>query len=166
MQNKEVLEIIEKLSKGKRKYEERKANKFGYTSLYDYVLYKLETLETKLTPINQVNESKSTSKTQTDNINFANPSQQQLNTLSEYYQNGRYSDSEKLALSITQKFPEHQFAWKVLGAVIKQTGRISESLLASQKSVQLKPLDSEAHNNLRVTLIELGRLDEAEASLK
>jgi len=166
MQNKEVLEIIEKLSKGKRKYEERKANKFGYTSLYDYVLYKLETLETKLTPINQVNESKSTSKTQTDNINFANPSQQQLNTLSEYYQNGRYSDSEKLALSITQKFPEHQFAWKVLGAVIKQTGRISESLLASQKSVQLKPLDSEAHNNLSVTLIELVRLDEAEASLR
>ena len=32
--------------------------------------------------------------------------------------------------------------------------------------MQLKPLDPEAHNNLSVTLIELGRLDEAEASLK
>ena len=99
-------------------------------------------------------------------INNKSPSHSELNNLLEQYQNGRYGNTEKLALSITQRFPEHQFAWKVLGAVIKQTGRVSESLLASQKSVQLDPLDPEAYNNLSVTLIELGRLDEAEASLK
>ena len=99
-------------------------------------------------------------------INNKSPSPSELNNLLEQYQNGQYGNTEKLALSITERFPEHQFAWKVLGAVIKQTGRISESLLASQKSVELKPLDSEAHNNLSVTLIELGRLDEAEVSLK
>jgi len=99
-------------------------------------------------------------------INNKSPSPSELNNLLEQYQNGQYGNTEKLALSITERFPEHQFAWKVLGAVIKQTGRISESLLASQKSVELKPLDSEAHNNLSVTLIELGRLDEAEASLR
>ena len=68
MQNKEVLKIIEKLSKGKRKYEERKANKSGYASLYDYVLYKVGILETQLKPKNQVNVSKSASKPQTENI--------------------------------------------------------------------------------------------------
>ena len=97
-------------------------------------------------------------------VNFKKPSQQQLISLLELYQTGKYPDAEKLSLSITQEFPEHQFAWKVLAVVLKLTGRISESLVASQKSVQLGPQDSEAHNNLGVTLQELGRLDEAEAS--
>jgi len=94
------------------------------------------------------------------------PSKQQLNNLLEYYQAGRLDDAEKLSLSITQEFPEHQFAWKVLGATLKQMGKINESLVASQKSVQLKPQDAEAHNNLGVTLQELGRLDEAEISYR
>jgi len=99
-------------------------------------------------------------------VNSLEPSKQQLNNLLEYYQAGRLDDAEKLSLSITQEFPEHQFAWKVLGATLKQMGKINESLVASQKSVQLKPQDAEAHNNLGVTLQELGRLKEAEASLR
>jgi len=43
--------------------------------------------------------SQLSSKTQT--VNSANSSQQQLSELSEYYQTGRYSDAEKLAVSIT-----------------------------------------------------------------
>ena len=94
------------------------------------------------------------------------PSKDQLGILLEHYQNGRYDDAEKLAKSITQQFPEHQFAWKALGVVLKQTGRINESLVAIQKSVQLMPQDAEAQNNLGVTLKELGRLDEAEVSYR
>ena len=45
------------------------------------------------------------------------PSQQQSSSLLEYYQTGQYGDAEKLAKSITQQFPQHQFAWKVLGAI-------------------------------------------------
>jgi Flp pilus assembly protein TadD len=97
-------------------------------------------------------------------VNFLEPPQQQLNTLLKYYKTGRYADAEKLSLSITQEFPKHQFAWKVLAAVLKQTGRINESLIISQKSVELDPQDAEAHNNLGNTLKELGRLDEAEVS--
>ena len=99
-------------------------------------------------------------------ITFSKPSQQQLNTLLEHYQAGRYGDAEKLSVSITQEFPDHQFTWKVLAVVLKQTGRIKESLVASQKSVQLGPQDSEAHNNLGNILKELGRLNEAEASYR
>ncbi|WP_443635718.1 tetratricopeptide repeat protein [Candidatus Njordibacter sp. Uisw_058] len=96
----------------------------------------------------------------------ASPSQEQLSSLLECYQTGRYGDAEKLAQSLTQQFPEHHFGWKVLGVVLKQAGRISESLVASQKTVQLSPQDAEAHNNLGTTLQKLGRLDEAEASYK
>ena len=92
------------------------------------------------------------------------PSQQQLNNVLEYYQTGRFGDAEKLAISITQEFPEHPFGWKVLGAVLKQTGKKSEAVNANQKAVELSPQDAEAHNNLGVTLQELGRLEEAEAS--
>ena len=60
------------------------------------------------------------------NLNFLEPSQQQLNSLLEYYQAGRYVDAEKLSLSITQEFPKHQFGWKVLAAVLKQNGRKNE----------------------------------------
>ena len=99
-------------------------------------------------------------------VNFLEPSKQQLNDLLEYYQAGQYEDAEKLSLSITQEFPKHQFAWKVLGASLKQIGKINESLVASQKSVQLNPQDAEAHNNLGVLLKELGRLEEAEGSCR
>ena len=35
MQNKEIIQIIENL-KGRKNYEEKKASKLGFTSLYDY----------------------------------------------------------------------------------------------------------------------------------
>ena len=95
-------------------------------------------------------------------INFTNPSNHQLNNLLKYYQSGRYIDAEKLSLSITKKFPKHTFAWKVLGTVLKKTGRINEALFANQKSVQLEPMNMETNFNLGNTLQELGRLEEAE----
>ena len=99
-------------------------------------------------------------------VNSLEPSQQQLNSLLEHYQAGQYVDAVKLSLSITQEFPKHPFAWKVLAAVLKQMGKINESLVAGQKSVQLNPQDAEAHNVLGNTLQEHDRLDEAEASYR
>ena len=99
-------------------------------------------------------------------MNLEKPTQQQLNTLLEYYQNGKYIEAEKLSISITQEFPKHPFAWKVLGAVLKQIGKISESLIAYQKSVQLDPQDAEAYYNLGITLKQMNRLNEAETNYK
>ena len=90
----------------------------------------------------------------------------QLNDLLKYYQTKQYDNAEKLAVSITKEFPKHPFTWKVLAAALKQNGRIDESLVASQKSVQLDPQDAEAHYNLGIVMQELGRLDEAEAIYK
>ena len=99
-------------------------------------------------------------------VNLFEPSQQQLNDLLKYYQTKQYDKAEELALSITEEFPKHPFSWKVLAAALKQNGKISESLVAGQKSVQLDPQDAEAYYNLGVVLQELGRLDEAEAIYK
>ena len=96
----------------------------------------------------------------------AAPSQDQINHLLEHYQAGRFEEAEAVATSITQQFPKHPFGWKVLGAVLKQTGRMAESLAPMQVAVELSPQDAEAHSNLGVTLKDLGRLDEAEASCR
>ena len=92
------------------------------------------------------------------------PSKEQICSLLEHYQNGRYADAEKLATSMIQEFPSDNFSWQILAAVFKSTGRNAEAVSANQTAVVLSPNDAEAHNNLGVTLRGLGRLVEAEAS--
>ena len=94
------------------------------------------------------------------------PSQAQLKSLLEQFQNGRFDEAEKSAVSLSIQFPSHNFSWKLLGAIFKQTGRNSESLAAMQKCVEIAPQDPEASNNLGVMLQELSRLEEAEVSYK
>jgi tetratricopeptide (TPR) repeat protein len=94
------------------------------------------------------------------------PSQSDLNALLEHYQTGQYDLAENLAKAHTQKYPDHQFSWKVLGALFKLTGRLEESLAANVKAVDISPKDAEALYNLGITLHELGRLEEAEKHYK
>ena len=150
MQNKEVLNIIEKFSSGKKKYEEKKGKKLGHVSLYDYILFKVDVSCQQLITLNKKKI----------------PSQLQINSLLDYYQSGQYDEAEKLALIITELFPDHQLSWKVLGALLNQTGRLLESVVASSKSIAINFEDAEAHSNLGATFKELGRLEEAEISFR
>ena len=109
-------------------------------------------------------EAQLSSKTQKPDTASASPPQELLNSLLGHYQNGRFSDAEKLSVEITQNFPKHQFAWKVLGAVLGATGRKSEAVDANQTAVALSPRDAAAHSNLGITLQELGRLEKAKTS--
>jgi len=94
------------------------------------------------------------------------PSKTQLNTLRDYYHNSRYDDAQRLATSLTEQFPEHQFSWKILGALFRQKAMYAQSLLANQKAVELIPQDVSALNNLSLAFKELGRAEEAEGSLR
>ena len=75
-----------------------------------------------------------------------NPPQELLIGLLEHYQNARFRDAEALAQKIIQDFPKHQFAWKILAAVFKATGRKSKAVDASEKAVELFPKDAEAQS--------------------
>ena len=94
------------------------------------------------------------------------PSQAQFDAILEHYQKGRHLEAEKLASLLTQEFPQHAFGYKALGVVLRKLGRVNEAILASQKSIELAPGDTEAHSNLGNALQDLGRLDEAESSFK
>ena len=94
------------------------------------------------------------------------PSQVEVNALLENYQKGRYDLAKNLAKNITQKYPNHQLGWKVLGVMFQLTGRLQESLIASQRALAILPNDAEVHSNLGNILKELSRLEDAEASYK
>ena len=84
-------------------------------------------------------------------VNFKKPSQQQLISLLELYQTGKYPDAEKLSLSITQEFPEYQFGWKVLSAMFKQAGKINKINKRSQmmtQDLEREPTQSEIAKSL------------------
>ena len=93
----------------------------------------------------------------------ASPPKEQLDSLLDQYQRGRFVEAEELAASLTRDFPDHPFSWKVLGAILGQAGRNAEAVVANQKAVELSPEDVAAHSNLGLILKELGRLEEAEA---
>ena len=94
------------------------------------------------------------------------PSEAQQQSLLNCFQGKHYEKAEQLALSLTQDYPYHSFGWKVLGAVLNETGRHADALTANQKAVEVNPGDAEAHNNLGLTLRELNRLEEAERSFQ
>ena len=83
-----------------------------------------------------------------------------------HYEAGKLENAKEVAVSLCQLFPDHQVSWKVLGVVQQKMGDAQESLVAMQRSVELEPMDAEAHYNLGVTLLELGHLVEAEVSYK
>ena len=115
------------------------------------------TLEEKLQKIPEdIQQNKSTNK--------PSPPQPDLENLNHQYQAGHHGEAEKLAMSLTKKFPQHQSGWKVLGALWAKTGRDSEALNAYQTAASLSPQDIEVHNNMGLILQKLGRLDEAQAS--
>ena len=99
-------------------------------------------------------------------VNQLKPPQDQLINLLEYLNNGKYNEAEKLGKFISNKFPKHPFAWKVLGAVFSHIGRKIDSEKVNQIVVTLTPQDAEAHYNLGIVLKDLNRLEEALISYK
>ena len=118
----------------------------------------------KVSAKKEKNNNSSSNRKKTNQVQ--NPSQLELNGLLEHYREERYDLAENLAKTVTQKYPDHKFSWKILGAVFQQTGRLQESLIANQKVLEISPNDAEAYNNLGITLKNLGRLEEAEASCR
>lgn len=97
---------------------------------------------------------------------ITSPTKIELDELLECYQNGQHNLAQNLATSLTQNYPKHPFAWKVLGALFKQIGKLQDSVIINQKVLEISPNDAEAHYNLGNSLKELYRLKDAETSYR
>ncbi len=100
----------------------------------------------------------------TSSDNNSTPSLDEINDLLALLYQGSFSEAETFARQLTERFPLHGFAWKVLGTIFKLQGELEKSLTSLEKAVTLTPDDVQAHNNLGATLGDLGRLEEAGAS--
>ena len=110
-------------------------------------------------------DNKKVSPTLRGAVHSGAPSQVEISALLEHYQSGQHARTESLAIAMSKKFPNHQFAWHVLGAVSRSTGHLQKAEQAYQKAVALAKNDATAHSNLGVILQELGRLEESAESL-
>ena len=94
------------------------------------------------------------------------PSKNQVDTLLKYYKSNNYAKTQEHALFLTEQFPDHDLAWKILSIVFEKTGKIPESLIAIKKIVNISPQDPLAHYNLGNTYGKLADFSKAEESYK
>ncbi|MFZ2302847.1 MAG: tetratricopeptide repeat protein, partial [Gallionella sp.] len=80
------------------------------------------------------------------------------------FTNGRFTEADILARTMTERFPLYGFGWVMLGMLSKRAGRNSEALEFVQKGAALSPDYAAAHNNLGIILFDFRRMEEAEAS--
>lgn len=89
------------------------------------------------------------------------PTAAEMNTLATLFNQGALDDAEKLALKITQNYPEHGFGWKVLGAIYQSRNLLDKAFHALKKAAELLPHDYEAQYNLANFHYDQNQLDQA-----
>ena len=82
------------------------------------------------------------------------------------FQQGAYLPAEALSRQLIQRFPKEALGWTILGASLKQQGRLDEALSVMQKTTTLLPYDAAAWSNLGATQQALGLVEAAEHSLR
>jgi radical SAM superfamily enzyme YgiQ (UPF0313 family)/Flp pilus assembly protein TadD len=105
-------------------------------------------------------------KSKKNNPHKTHPNPQEINALLLLFNQGKFQEAAVLARTMTERFPLHGFAWGVLGAVFKMSGRNAEALIPLQKAVEYSPGDAGALYNLGIILNDLGRLSEAETNYR
>lgn len=89
------------------------------------------------------------------------PAESELKQLANYYQDGSLAATEDLAKSIVLEFPTNFFAWNILGATLKQLGRLNDALSASLKAAELTDKNDEVYINLGEILYLSNREEDA-----
>ncbi|MBK8117207.1 MAG: tetratricopeptide repeat protein [Candidatus Accumulibacter sp.] len=93
----------------------------------------------------------------------AEPSAAEESMLMALFSAGRYSEGENLARTLTERFSQHGFGWKVWGTLLKAQGRDSDALPVLRQAAKLLPRDAEVQSNLGLVLFDMGKLPEAAA---
>ncbi len=91
------------------------------------------------------------------------PPRRELDRLLACFGQGRLAEAEELARSLTERFPGHGLAWKILGVARSKRLGPETSIEPLRKAVEVWPDDAEAHVNLAISYEGLDRVSEAEA---
>ena len=89
------------------------------------------------------------------------PPQNQLQTLTNLYSQGKFQQALEQATTLLQQFPNSSVLHNICGAVYQELGQLDTSVEAYNKALAIKPDYAEAYNNLGVALQEQDKLEEA-----
>ncbi len=98
--------------------------------------------------------------------NQKNPDSAEMQQLVNLFNQGDLIACESLSREMTQSFPKHGFAWKVLGTLLQQTGRPQEAIKALTQAATLLTKDEEVQFNLGNTYLDCQQLDAAKNAYK
>ena len=87
------------------------------------------------------------------------PTEQETQHVIALYQAGHHAELEAASHALTQRYPDSDFAWSVLGTALQLQGK--DAFEALQKTAQLAPNDAEAHGNLGTAWQERGMYEQA-----
>ena len=107
---------------------------------------------------------KSSPQNQSVETETSSPSQGQIDSLVNLYQSGQMTETEQACRELLQAYPQSVFIMNVLGATLSVQGKLQEAVQTYNKALQLNPDYAKAHSNLGITLRDLGRREDAEAS--
>lgn len=93
--------------------------------------------------------------------NNKQPAAAEMNFLATLFNQGAFDNAEKLALKITQNYPDHGFGWKVLGAIYQSRGLLDKAFDALKRAADQMPHDCEAQYNLANYFYDRNQLDDA-----
>ena len=86
-----------------------------------------------------------------------------LNQLMQCFNQGMHAEAQSLALALTEDYPKHGIAWKILGVLHLQAGRLALAETALKNAAELLPKDPEAQYNYANCLYDLNKLQGAQS---
>lgn len=85
-----------------------------------------------------------------------------LHQLMQYFNQGLHTEAQALALTLTQDYPKHGMAWKILGVLYQQAKQL-DAEQPLKKAAELLPKDPEAQYNYANCLYDLQKLQAAQS---
>ncbi|MDA9598929.1 tetratricopeptide repeat protein [bacterium] len=131
----------------------KKAKKIGLSPLV------ISALKTKMRLIN-MNEAPK----KINNSEF--PSQQLLEKIAYAYNSGDQHTAKQLAVSTSNQYPNHPFAWKILSIIYHKRLQFEEAVVAAERALLLDANDHQVHCHLGSILLSLNRLKDSEHHFK
>lgn len=92
------------------------------------------------------------------------PNAAMLNQLVNDFNHGLLAEAKELAIQLTQAFPKHGMAWKVLGVICHHEQDMEKASEALGTAAVLMPKDAEVHYNLANFYCDTGQLEVAKTS--
>ena len=162
MQKADILNAIKTLSVGKRKYEEIKSKKLGYSSLYDYFSNKLRDQRSYSFNKYQLANNKSLNTFQPKTVS----AQEYCRMGIEMQMGGKLKEAERFYWQAIALKPDYAQVFNNLGVIMQKSHKFQEARKIYTHAIVLKPDYAIAYCNLGITLQKLGLLKEAETSYR